>query len=1141
MPEDQDLSVSLTASLTGGEDVAQGDIPDNAEVLKQGLFGPSEAGGVPYPSTSRFAELASEAASSAYVSVPPYQANNPLVSELNALHLPVPYPDAPGFAAPASSVYEAYADDTYSGGPGGYRSGPGYPGGAGDGTYTYGSGRVPFGTESAGSGFGGGYNGGGGNGGYDGYGSSGQDGGSRPNWDAGNAWRKQRRYEQDRQFKDDIDNSEPLEATFNEDDFLDVEGKSYDDNWKGRFQERFDKFKGSKIGEWLGSTESAWALGFGGMQSVSNLTKALDPLVSGDAYLPDQVGEQSLTSALPLVGSILGALGGAKLGPGGGMGGQFLGQSIGAGAEDLIDKFTTGHIFAQERAGEAIGHGQGGAEVVQEVTDALKNALSPAVHELAETLTTAARSGRIGMAAPSELGQFQTEMGTSFQGNFAGEMGLLNSSPFLNPIKNTFLTNPFTKLTTTDYLGNAEAAAMQGDYAGEKASFAFAEAENERNSEDPAYQRDNDFVKRRDGESPWERGAEDLFEPTRVRAYNLAKKRLAGGQIDYSKYLGENDLGQRFYGTTDPENKYLPGYEGRKETLDQAEKEIDDDRNVHIADEGKILFGQAQLGRDSSALTGALARGGGARAAEAYLGEMRFDTTGEIAALNEDAAKNFADAQKYTNPAQRNTFLAAAAGDQAKVAEVTANLDTSAKSAFDLKFGEEQATFEVFATRDTLRGDSAAQMQGGYDRQADFLSGTAANPRNPLSPSERAGIEQSAEQMRYTAGHSVYQEAVGWAGVRDVQGQGQIGIAQTYGSPMDVYHADIAQVADEQSQIGIIDNRLRQNIPMSERITLSGQRQQIQNAVSVAPEQARLEAYSAEGSILGNDQAAGRSLLDRNAQVYGAKAYTPDIFAADQTNVDLYTGAENGSPIGSQQRAQFGRERADAQAQMQRDRDASYQFGDQAMRVRDMQAEGQFDRDMKNPYQDGDPNNNPMTAGRALEGVYERDLTGAEAALKNTPRDSPTYEKNAGIVEDYKDKIADIEERRRMGFAEMLPEIIAGTPGQGNLSGILPTPGQSAFYNPNAYISGTFGQAPRSVTSDGEAHMPQPGGTVGAFLAATNTDGGIAALTSEMKRLNDNLMRGNLGGRSPASTGNPSGFSQNLNLTLPGNGYSAGR
>ncbi len=1005
------------------------------------------------------------------------------------------------------------------------------PGGFVPGTSGYGGGRY---------GGGGGGNGGGYNGGVSGSDDDGEYG--RPNWQAGQAWRKARQQsEYERQYG--VGPSEPIDAAFNEDDFIDVPGRGYDSTLKGRFQEGFDKFKGSKIGEWIGSTEGAWALGFGGMQAVGNLNKALDPLVSGEAYLPDQVVEQSATSVLPLVGSIFGALGGAKLGPGGSMTGQFLGQSVGAGLEDIADKYYSGHTAAQERAGEAIGYGQGGKPVVDELVEALKT-LSPATKELADTMVLASHAGRVGASAPAEFAQFQYGQGTAFGQNFAGELGFLGSSPFLNPVRNTFVSHPFTGLSATDYLGNAEAAAMQGDYAGERASFAFAETENDRNSQNPAFQRDNDFVKRREGESPWERGAEDLFEPSRVRAYNIARGRLAGGQIDYSKYLGENDLGQRFYGKTAPESEYLPGYEGRKQTILDAEKEIDDDRNAHIASEGSVQFGQALLSRDSSSLSGAMARGGGSQAMNAYLGEMHFDAGGAIHSLNVDAEKDFADALRYTNPAQRNTFLAMAADDQAKVAGIQANLSGVAKSAFDTGLEEQQATFGLFATRDTLRGDSASQLYGGYAEQANYLSRTAASPSSLLSPSARAAMEQSAEEMRYTAGRNVYQEAMGWAGVRDVQGQGQIGIAQTYGSPMDVYRADINQVADEQSQIGIIDNRLRQNIPMSERITLSGQRQQIQNAVSVAPEQARLEAYSAEGSILSSNQAAGRSLLDRNASVYGAAAFTVDIFAADEASVNLAAGGESGSRYGTPAWSEFHRQRADAEAQLVHDRDSSYRYGDQATRVQDMQAEGNFERAMKNPYMDGDPNNSPFTAGRALEGVYQSDLRRAELALRDTPRSSPSYAANAEMVEDYKDKISDLEEQRRRGITEMLPEFIAGSPGQGNLVGILPTPGQSAFFNPNPFIVGTFGKP--NIGSDGESHIAQPGGAAGAFLAASGVSGsGVMsgqigeAILSELKRLNSNVERSNTqGGRSAAVTGSPAGFSQNANLQL--NGYKAG-
>ena len=366
------------------------------------------------------------------------------------------------------------------------------------------------------------------------------------------------------------------------------------------------------------------------------------------------------------------------------------------------------------------------------------------------------------------------------------------------------------------------------------------------------------------------------------------------------------------------------------------------------------------------------------------------------------------------------------------------------------ELGEEEAGFGLSITKGTLSGRSAASLQTEYDRQADYLQHFAQSPNNLLTATERSGLEQNAAQMHYEAGRSVFQESMGWAGVRDVQGQGQIAVAQTFGSPMDVYRADIGQVANQQAEVGLIDARLRQNIPESERIPLMNQRQGIENDITIAPERARVDAYNAEGSILADNQAAGRSLLDRNAQVYGAKAFTPDIFAADQASISLYTGAEQGSPLGSLQRAVFGHQAADAQAQMVRDQDSSYRFGDAAQRVGDMQAEGAFHRALEAPYRTGDSESDPLFRGLALEKTYQRDLVGVEAALARTPRDSPAYEYNSGLDQDYKNKIIGIEHDRMWEEDKRLPEMWAGGGGMvGNSVSVIPQAALSAFFHPN--------------------------------------------------------------------------------------------
>ncbi len=394
------------------------------------------------------------------------------------------------------------------------------------------------------------------------------------------------------------------------------------------------------------------------------------------------------------------------------------------------------------------------------------------------------------------------------------------------------------------------------------------------------------------------------------------------------------------------------------------------------------------------------------------------------------------------------------------------------------ELGEEEAGFGLSITKGTLSGRSAASLQTEYDRQADYLQHFAQSPNSLLTATERTGIQQNAAQMHYEAGRSVFQESMGWQGVRDVQGQGAISAAQTFGSPMDVYRADIGQVANQQAEVGLIDARLRQNIPMSERIPLMNQRQGIENDIQIAPERARVDAYNAEGSILADNQAAGRSLLDRNAQVYGAKAFTPDIFAADQASISLYTGAEQGSPLGSLQRAVFGHQAADAQAQMTRDRDSSYRFGDAAQRVGDMQAEGAFHRALEAPYMSGGPESDPLLRGMALEKTYQRDLVGVEAALARTPRDSPAYEYNAGLEQDYKNKIAGVEFSRDFELEKRFPMVLAGGGGlTGNSMGVFPVDALGAAFAPS-YLHGSWGSP----------HRPA-GGTVPGSAISSSYDG----------------------------------------------------
>jgi len=862
-----------------------------------------------------------------------------------------------------------------------------------------------------------------------------------------------------------------------------------------------DRIKEDKVGVAFGIGYSAMSVG-SGVAQLAELNK-------GQYVAPEERDTAQVNAFAPAAAGIVGTLLGTAIGgAAGGLAGQFIGGAVGQagsavfGASEAREQSTR---ETAERLAAALGQA---AESVGTFKAQIEATGAP-VAQLGQSLQAVGAVGTLGGGSVAGVGAltnaFQERAGEDF-----AAVAKYTSNPLLYGLGNRFSTGAAGSI---DLQALGFDAAENGDFSG-LVTFQQA-ARDARVKDDPAYQ--------------------------------AAAKRLQG---DSNSLLGLGAFGVA--GT-----KFLRDHGYRPNTDINADLQTEDDQKAAagtdpVADAQNTLINQFAKFRSDDIVAGAgiqaagtgiglvTARGGSAaqiaQASEALyagLGAAKAATQGEIGLLQSDLANP-------VNAGRASELTAKIAQEQAKLGGYDVQEAQQRKSVFQDSLGEEDAGFSLTTTRGALSGRSAASLSGDYRRQEEYLSGVAADPRNPLSPTERAGIESGVAQMRYEQAQRVYGEENAGLGIIRAEREGTQQRESILGTPESQYEAALGTVASDRQQIAQNQSEIRRgNLTRPQILGLERQDVQIQTDIDVTPERARVAAYDAEGSILGSEQSAGRAELSRAQSVYGAKAFTPAIFAEDQAEVNLYTGAEAGSPLGSSQRARFGAERAQSVAREQEDRDASYQFGDQATRVRETRAEGRFNRAMKNPYQDGDPDNNPMTRGREYEGVLKADLSKAEVALKATPQDSPAFEKNTETVERYKDQIADLEEKRRRGFEEMLPEMIAGSPGSGRLTGILPTAGQAAYYNPNAFMHGTFGKPDRNEVYDGEHHTPQPGGAAGAFLAATgavSSAGGITstdaqALAAALHRFVDFANRSTQGGgRSPVVTNgsigkiNPYGF-----------------
>lgn len=333
----------------------------------------------------------------------------------------------------------------------------------------------------------GGFDGGGGNGGFSASGAAADDGPgwwSQENAFGADYFRRQkdhaRHYASDDRpgsnYRPGNRDGEPIEATYAELAYIDSDARAYDTGWCGHVQQARDTVRSeiSSLKESLSGMDGAFAIGFGAQFTVSGLTHALAPALSGEAYLPAQVSQEAATSFLPLLGAVAGTVIGAKVGgPTGDLAGQFVGQAAGAGLEDVIDQYSAGHTFAQQKAGMSLGEGRGGPEAVDEFVNALRSAATPAVKELAESITALGKSGVVSPGAASTFGALQFALGPAYVENVSGTARYLESSPALAQERVQFGQGTFT---ADQLYAQSQFAYAHGDFAAGQTLAATATA-----------------------------------------------------------------------------------------------------------------------------------------------------------------------------------------------------------------------------------------------------------------------------------------------------------------------------------------------------------------------------------------------------------------------------------------------------------------------------------------------------------------------------------------------------------------------------------------------------------------------------------------------------------------------------------------
>ncbi len=780
-------------------------------------------------------------------------------------------------------------------------------------------------------------------------------------------------------------------------------------------------------------------LAYGGFQAAQGVEKAFSPQLEGTYFQQDQANEQSLSSLIPLVTTGIGALG---FGGPGALAGGFVGAPIKA----AIDAYEDTNVFGPERTGQILGAGRGGSPEIQDFVDAIKNAATPAVKELADTLQKLGQSGPVSPGAAAQFSIYQGNLGAGFSPSQEGLSKFLDSSPALAGVREAYGTSPYDGMSASEYNGIASAAALTGNYSGMTGALAFARYAPGGSGRNP-YTRDSDFVQRFESKNSFTDGLYNLFHPSLETDYDQAKERLK---------------------TETP-----PPVDNTAANLQKVYEQYQVDQTT-IGTSGSLVGG-ALTGLQSRLLSGAgpSAYADALPGIQANIGNEDGAYNTQITALRKAAA---------ANPALAPFLNQQIAQDQAQQAQADLVLPTLRRAQVMGETDLEKARYGLSLTNDTLNGASASSLEGIIDKQAGYLSGL----HDYLSPAEIAANQTQAANMRYGAQQAVYSQTLG--GIDNSIAGAQAGIAQqqAFGTPGGVYGAQGQELTALTSKLAELREEVsRGNLTYDDR--LQKEREISQTNAQIASQSAarRNDFFDASASIGTSNFSADTASLSRNLAISGQSAITPGILQDQRELIGTYGSALAAAPAGSVEQAQRRAQLSGAQNDLQNLIGESQTYRPSAdLQGRLSDASTAFEVGRITPYSSGSPSSNPFTAGLAYEQMLgtERNQTLAAGRSATDPLARLADQQQANQLSV---QIAGLEKERVFNGFEAFPEMIEGSPGKGILAGIMPTAGMAAMFSPQYNPTlGSFGSPPAQSFGPG-AGMMRDGGTSGAaFMAA---------------------------------------------------------
>lgn len=608
--------------------------------------------------------------------------------------------------------------------------------------------------------------------------------------------------------------------------------------------------------------------------TFSGAEQALSPYLKGQSYLPEQMASETGSSLMPMFGAILGA--GLTKSPMG----AIVGGEAGASTERLYDELVESRLFGPRRDAQALAGGSG-SQAVEEFTNALRNAATPAVKELSETLvklggvTTTLQSGGA-VETASGWGRLQFGLGTGFESNVDTMTKFLSNTPELATVLSN-IGKQGANVAPGTFEALAGTAAISGDVAAVR-SFMNSELASENHTERASF---GDYM------SPL--GAKGFTTNTPF--------------IDFFRRAPEV-LSSVWTGITGGTYTVGPS----KERQNQIETQSTLLQNLAVqanqtegtlAEQGTTLTGE-ELGLQAQLLSG--------RGSAAYRNALPglTETTSRMESTIRSQISNINRIIANT-PSSQSDVIAREVEQRQNLENrlLSLNMRTQyeiPRQEFEMGFQERQAGL----TQDVASagvGYSRALYSGGdiesiYSSTQGIISGemaqmnylrSTASGENPASPAERAQMRTQASQIqaqilqrRYQASMQRAGYGVSMAGLGVQSAELAAGLASMTGSPEEIYQSLLAESPAISSEITALNSQISVANTL-DRPQLLRQRAQLEYQNRILPITAADTGYSTATGIVQSQLMGASSNLGVSLATYGSGSQSDVSFAAMQS------------------------------------------------------------------------------------------------------------------------------------------------------------------------------------------------------------------------------------------------------------------